>query len=594
MKKLLLLLVALLLTATLPSVFAGGGQEVVEEVETSFEGVSAIDRSGWDIGKPGGSIVYSELSEPKSFNPIVAQETSTTNITDLVVRPVVRRNQLTLEWEPDLAERWEVSADQKTLTIHLRDGLKWSDGTPLTSDDVIFTVNEVIKNEEVDTSDRDAIKVGEEFTTWTKIDENTFTITYPQVTARNFIIASIDVMPKHIWKPVLDSEGAAALNSFWGVDTDVTKIVGSGPFTISQYVPGEKTVLKKNPLFYQKDAAGNQLPYLDELVYLVVEDQDTQLAKFLAGETTAYKARGEDAAILLERKDELGFEIYSVGPEAGEVFITFNQNPIEGEEDAGIEPPKLTWLSNQQFRVAMAHLIDRPTIIDNVAFGFGYPQYSPVWSKSPYYWAGAKDASYPYDPERAKQLLDEINYIDRDGDGWREDPDGNKISLLLNTNSGNREREGTGEIFTQEARKIGIDITFKPEDFNALVTKLVATYDWEMILIGLTGGPDPGTGQNVYPSSGALHMLEPNQESPRRDWEKAVNAAWDEANITTDEAQRISGFEKFQRIWIEQVPWVYTYNKALIHAVSTTYGNYKPQPVNDYEFKGTLPYIYVK
>ena len=107
----------------------------------------------------------------------------------------------------------------------------------------------------------------------------------------------------------------------------------------------------------------------------------------------------------------------------------------------------------------------------------------------------------------------------------REDPDGNKIELILNTNSGNDVREQIGELFSQEAKAVGIDVTFKPEAFNEMVTRLVSSYDWQMILIGLTGSVDPVGGANVYPSYGNLHMIEPNQESPRRDWEAAVDAS---------------------------------------------------------------------
>jgi peptide/nickel transport system substrate-binding protein len=575
--------------------FGAAQQEAaVEESGSMFEGVVDIDRSGWEIGKPGGTFVLAQLSDPKSFNPIVAQEISTTDCTDLMFAGPIGRNQLTLEWEPQLAESWKVADDNLSITIKLRKGLKWSDGTPLTAEDVVFTVNEIIKNEGVTTSTRDSIHVGDEMAEWQLIDSVTYKITFPMVTARMFMIASVGPMPKHIWKPVLDEGGAEAINALWGVDADVSEVVCSGPFTVADYVPNQKVVFQKNPNYYQKDEAGNRLPYLDQVIYVISEDQDTMMAKFLAGETDAYSMRGEDYSVLIEKKDQMGFTIYNVGPQAGETFITFNQNPIEGDEDGGIEPPTLKWLSKKEFRVAMAHLIDRETIINNVYYGFGYPQYSPVWSKSPYYWEGAPDAAYPYDPEKAKSILDEIGYVDTDGDGRREDDEGNTISLTLNTNSGNRIREATGTMFTQEAANIGIEINFKPEDFNALVTKLVSTYDWEMILIGLTGGPDPGTGQNVYPSSGSLHMIEPGQESPRREWEKQVNEAWDEANLTVDEAQRKSGFQKVQQLWIENVPWVYTCNQATMHAFKNTWANGKTQPISDYTFKRTLHRVFMK
>ena len=401
-------------------------------------------------------------------------------------------------------------------------------------------------------------------------------------------------MPKHILEPVLKEGGAAAINSFWGVDTDVTKIVGCGPFVISEYVPNQKVVLKPNPYYFEKDEQGQQLPYLDEFVILIVEDQDTQLAKFMAGEMDFYSLRGEDYAVLVDKKEQLGFQIYDVGPNTGTVFITFNQNPKESEEDGGITGPKLEWLSTKKFRQAMAHLIDRESIINNVAYGFGYPQYSFIPRFSPYYWQDVDAEALKYDPEQSKQLLDEINFTDRDGDGWREDAKGNKISLVLNTNSGNRVREAVGEMFSQEAKRVGIDVVFRPEDFNALVTKLLATYDWEMILIGLTGSVDPIGGSNVYPSRGNLHMIEPKQDSPRRAWEKGVDAAWDEANLTLDEAQRVSGFEKIQRIWIDELPWAYTFNAAVMHAYKEEYGNIKPHPINGYDWAGIIHRIYLK
>ena len=299
----------------------------------------------------------------------------------------------------------------------------------------------------------------------------------------------------------------------------MSTIVGNGPFLIGEYVPSERVVMVPNPNYYEQDEWGQQLPYLDEFVIEFVEDLETGLARFIAGETDAFGLRGKDYGALVDRQESDNFLIYNVGPASSTQFITFNQNPIEGEEDGGIEPPALTWLSNKSFRQAMAHLIDRQTIINNIAFGFGYPQYSFVWTVSPYYWEGAADAAFKYDPQRAKELLDAIGYTDRDGDGVREDPDGNKIELILNTNSGNDVREQIGELFSQEAQAIGVDVTFKPEAFNELVTRLVASYDWQMILIGLTGSVDPVGGANVYPSRGSLHMIEPNQESPRRDWE---------------------------------------------------------------------------
>lgn len=598
------------------------------EMEASFEGLSAVDRSGWETGQPGGSFVRPVLGDPNSLNVAIAAETSTTNITDQLYEPLVRRNQFTLEWEPAAAESYEISDDQRTITLTVREGMRWSDGEAVTAEDFVFAYNHVALRQDVQSNARSGLFIApepgspEEPVRVRLIDEFTLSITLPTVYAGIMQIANSIPIPVHIFGPLIgfnaethgwdfdwsfgeDEEGNqvivedtpegvdySAINSFWGVDADPQSVVGNGPFRLVDYVPAQRVVMERNEYYWETDAAGTPLPYLDQLVYQIVEDQDTMLQRFIAGDLDTYGLRGEDYSELIGRREELGFTIYEVGADSSTQFITFNQNPIEGEDDAGISDPELSWLSERSFRQAMAHLIDRETIIDNIAFGFGYPQYSFVPRISPYYWEGADEAAFQYDPQRAADLLDSIDFIDRDGDGVREDAEGNPIILELNTNSGNRVREAIGELFAQEASAVGIQINFRPEEFNALVTRLVSTYDWELILIGLTGSVDPISGANVYPSSGNLHMIEPSQSSPRRAWEAAVDEAWIEANNTTDEQQRITGFRTIQEIWIEEVPWAYTFNPLLMAAYGSAWGNVKPQPVDGYGFSGIAHRLY--
>ncbi|MFW5683588.1 MAG: ABC transporter substrate-binding protein [Spirochaetota bacterium] len=636
MKKSTLMILAVLLL--IPGfAFAGAASEevvdteAVEEMDTQFEGVLDIDRTqGWEIGRKGGRFVITRFgSDPRTFNAAVAAETSSTDVTDQRYSGVIRRNQFTLEFEPALAESWTISDDELTVTYRLRPDLRWSDGDDLTAKDFVFTANQIIMREDVGSNSRSsqfqALSDGTERPlVYEYIDARTFSVTFHEVTAGILINSGIAAYPMHIFADVIgwdESEhGLAyefdvttnddgdevleevkpegvdygAITSFWGVDTDVTQIVSSGPWVLSEYVPAQRVSFAANPNYWETDEDGTQLPYLEEMVFVFVPDQDTELQRFIAGESDAYGLRGEDYAVLVDQQESNGFRIYNVGPAASTQFITFNQNPIEGEDDGGIESPQLDWLANKTFRQAMAHLVDRETIIDNIAFGFGYPQYSFVPRFSPYYWEGSDEAAFQYDPNTAADMLDSIDYIDRDGDGWREDPNGNKISLTLSTNSGNSVRESIIELFSQEASGVGIEIDVNPIDFNALVGQLVSSFDWEMILIGLTGSVDPISGQNVYPSSGNLHMIEPNQESPRRDWERRVDEAWIMANNTTDEDQRKEGFQIIQELWIENVPWVYTFNAALMTAVKEEYGNIFPQPIDGYGIINISDRIFVR
>lgn len=592
MKKILLFMLAFSLCAALA--FAGGRQEEVVDVDDGeqvgqFEGLLTVDHSSWERGQRGGRFVMSTFgSDPRTFNTIVAAETSSTDVTDRLYSAAVRRNQLTLEWEPGIAESWVISDDERTITYTLREGLKWSDGTDLTASDFVDAVNLIYLDPAVETNSRNALMPSGEATVWEKIDERTFSVTFPFVYAGIFNSTSIYPLPMHVLRPIVENEGAAAINTIWGVDTDVTSVIGNGPFKIRSYTPGQRVVLERNDYYWESDEWGTQLPYVDEVVIEYLPDQDTQLQRFLAGDHDFLSLRGEDVSIAMERQAEVGFDLYSVGPRASSNFFAFNQNPN------GIEEPELTWLSNKTFRQAMAHIVDRQAIINNVMYGFGYPQYSFIPPFSPYFWDGAADASFPYDPDAAMDLLDSIGYVDQNGDGWRQDTDGNRIVLDLRTNAGNREREAIGELFAQDAAEIGIQVNFQPEDFNTMVGRLVSTFDWNIILIGLTGSVDPISGANVYPSRGNLHMIEPNQESPRRDWERRVDEAWDMANNTTDEQQRIDGFQIIQEIWIDEVPWVHTVNAALVHGYKSRWGNIKPQSVTSFEWDGILHRIYLK
>ena len=145
-------------------------------------------------------------------------------------------------------------------------------------------------------------------------------------------------------------------------------------------------------------------------------------------------------------------------------------------------------------------------------------------------------------------------------------------------------------------KKAGIDATFTASDFNVIVTALVSTYEWDVIIIGLSGSLQPFlSGSNVYPSRGNLHLIEPNQESPRRSWEKEVDRLYIENTTTTDMVKRKQSGIELQKIWIEEQPWTYTVNEAAIYVFKNNIGNVKPRSVEPYDsWKGIIQYLYIK
>ena len=613
------------------------------KVETSTPAeVIEIDYSkGWEVGKPGGEFVRSTFgSEPKTLNGVVAAETSSTDVTAFLTDAAINRDQFSLEFVPRMADSFEVSDDELSVTVHLKKGLVWSDGAPLTAKDIVFSLNHLILREDIGSNSRSGYFIETQYEGYDAsipakavlVDDYTYTLTLPTVYAGLVGLGGIPIYPMHVFAPLIgwnesmgydyeytmekvDDDGYiyyetiekkpagvdySKVTSYWGLDSDVKSIVSCGPFLIDEYVPGQKIVLKKNPNYWEKDAAGNSLPYLDKATYIFVEDNDTQLARFLAGEVDMYILRGEDYSVITKEKlAKLGASIFNVGPAFSTQFLVFNQNPDVEAEDGSlvpgtIKPEVLHWTTNKEFRRAMAHLIDRETIINNIAFGFGYPQYSFVPRVSPYYWDGVDDAAAKYNVEKAKQILDGLGWVDTDKDGVREDDLGNKIVFELTTNAGNTTREKIGNLFAQEAAEVGIQVNFKPEDFNTMVGKLLSGQNWDAIIIGLTGSVDPISGSNVYPSNGNLHMVNPNQRSAGTDWEWEVDEAWKIANNTTDEEQRKLGFEIVQRIWIEENPWIFTFNAAVMNAFSNKFGNIYPRPLDGFDWKGIMPYMYIK
>jgi ABC-type transport system substrate-binding protein len=213
-----------------------------------------------DIGQYGGALVLMALSDPKTFNPVTASETSSTEIIDHIFSGLVEMNGETMDYEPALARSWSTSSDGRTWTFTLRKGLQWSDGAPLTADDVIFTFD-VIFDPRIPNSTADVLSAKGHPIKARKIDEQTVQITTAEPFAPLLNGLTTPILPKHkLEQPVR----AGNFNSAWGIDTEPQKIVGCGPFVLNRYIPGQKVVLSRNPYYWKMDTAGKRLPYLDD------------------------------------------------------------------------------------------------------------------------------------------------------------------------------------------------------------------------------------------------------------------------------------------------------------------------------------------
>ena len=539
-----------------------------------FLSLSFSSESFAEQNKFGGQLVLSTTSDPRSFNPILAKETSTTTITGLVFEGLTRTNGLTLEVEPNLAEKWQVSEDGLIWTFYLRKDVPWFDGKKFTADDVVFTFNQLIYNPTIPNSGRDIFTIeGKQFEV-KKVNDFTVKFILPVKFAPLLRAMSQGILPKHILEASVQK---GKFNFTWGTDTNPEDIIGTGPFKLAKYLPGERIILEKNPLYWRKSKDGERQPYLEKIIFLIVQNQDTALLKFQDGELDYYSLRGSDYPLLKPDEKKGNFTIYEVGPAFGSNFLVFNQNTDINPKtnEPFVKPKRLSWFKNLRFRRAVAHAIDKKRIIEILMNGLGFVQDSAL-SPSAGFFYSPNVKKYEYNINRAKQILRKEGFIDRDKDGIIEDSYGNRVEFNLFTNSGSTERIQIASIIRKDLEDIGMKVNFLPLEFNNLVRKLVSTYDWDAMIIGLTGGIEPHFGKNVWHSNGHLHMWHPRQKSPQTKWERRIDEVFNQAVQELDRNERKILYDEWQEIVSEKLPLIYTVLPAAIFAVRNKFGNLRP------------------
>ena len=335
--------------------------------------------------------------------------------------------------------------------------------------------------------------------------------------------------------------------------------------------------MERNPDYWLKDDAGSSLPYLDEIVQVIVPDLEAELDKFLAGESDSHGVLGEELAQLEPLQGQENFTIYRRGPAFGTTFLGFNMNPGRNADTGKpyLAPEKLRWFSNTQFRRAVAHAIDKDTIISDVQHGLGYPQWSSI-SPAAGDFHNPNVRRYEYDLNKANEILDGIGWMDTDGDGIREDGDSNPIEFSLVTNTGNSVRQEVGAIIHQSLRDIGIGADYKFVEFADLVSQLIESYDWEAMIIGFTGGPDPYSGIGFWHSSEDLHLWYPNQPRPATKWEAHIDELYIMGSQELDRDKRVGYYYRSQELAAENLPVIYTTLSERLSAVRNIFGNLTP------------------
>lgn len=522
---------------------------------------------------PGEWVVVHELSDPEGLNPIVTNDASATAILNHVYDQLLVQDFETLELVPRLVEaRPTISEDHLSYTFTLRDDVTFSDGSRMTTEDVLFsfkaTKNPLVidaaplRNYYLDVKDIEVI------------DDRTFTVhmSQPYFLAEYFLGGMWVMSKKHLdpkglsdgytiqqTNAVESAEANAAMQAFadWFNSADVKlgveNNVGSGPYMYDSWNTGQAVILKKNPKWWNAGNDALDPAHPEKIIFKVVNDRNT--------------------AVVAVKNQEIDFMEFVPAPKFVEEIDTNSMTHLVKYPYKNLAYMYIGWnarnpiFSDKRVRRALSHLVDRDALIQQVVRGLAIPTNSPVYPGLKEY--DESIPTIPYDPERARQLLAEAGWKDTDADGVLDKMvDGRKVDFRFKflLNSGNEQREQIMLILDDEFKKVGIDAEIQKLEWSVFLENL-RTRDYDAYVGAWVNDPIPTDPYQLWHSSQA-----DNNGSNYTSFKNArVDKLIEMNRLEFDEEKRIALMKEFQKIVVDEQPytflwmplWPSVYNKRL-------------------------------
>jgi peptide/nickel transport system substrate-binding protein len=498
----------------------------------------------------GGQLVASARGIPRTFNRLMAGDQPSDMFAMLTQGPLVRFNRATLQLEPWLAEKWQSSSDGLTHTLHLRRGAAWSDGTPFTSADVLFTF-QAMYDPNVKSPVASGVMPGGKPIQARAPDAQTVVLTYAQPSGSGLgLLDMFPIMPRHKLEAALE---AGTFAKAWNTGTAPSEIVGTGPFVLREYKTGERLVFDRNPNYWRTAPDGQKLPYLDRLVLQFIPEQNAELLALQAGTTdlTQSELRPDDYVPVRRAEEEGKLTLIEggVGPDADALWFCLDPAAKQGDR-------RLPFLQRREFRQALSHAVDREEFAHTVFLGEAVPIWGPITpGNKP--WFSPNIPRYPYDLGRARDLLKSIGLEDRNGNGVVETADGVEARFTVMTQRGIAYYERGVSVIREQAAKVGIAFEAVPMEYPTMIDRLLKCQYEAVYMRPYFSSLDPAGNLDFWLSSGSTHFWHMAQNTPATEWEARIDAIMHNQATTLDPARRRELFDDAQRILAENVPVLY-------------------------------------
>jgi peptide/nickel transport system substrate-binding protein len=490
-------------------------------------------------GDEGDWLIWQLSAEPRTLNTLTVEaETATRYITaGYIFERILEYDFDEAKLKPWLAESYEVSNDGLEITVKLRDGICFSDGVPMTADDIIFTY-ETIMNPGVDAAVQRIFY--KNFKGVVKIDDRTVKFILNEIYWKTFeAVGLFEVLPKHIYKFDKPEE----------FNKRRSNPVGSGPYVFDKWDVGQQLVLKRNENYW-----GNK-PKLKKIVFKFITNDTAALQALRSGDIDFMEPRAEQYSLMTNDKEfnkQFRAIKYWAPGNSYVFFIAWNE-----------ERP---YLKDVRVRLAMTHIIDRETIAKSLLKG------EVEIATGPFYIYGKQTdpniKPWPYDLEKAAALLDEAGWKDSDGDGIR-DKDGMPLRFKFAYSTGQLFYEQLAKLLKEAGAKVGIDVIPDPYEWSVFIERF-QEHQFDALVIG-SGGTIEFDPYQYFHSSQIADRGD-NVESYSN---PEVDKLLEEARRTLDEDKRYALYHKFHRIIHDEQPFTFLYMRPARIFIDKRFENVK-------------------